>query len=80
MWSEEDFLKSIKEAQTSTAMEEMIGTQEVIKKQDMSYVQGGLVLPTQNLRLQALEWCHTHPLAGHPGYKKTLDLLQRQFW
>jgi hypothetical protein len=34
-----------------------------------------------DLRTRVLKSCHDHPLAGHPGQTKTLELLRRQyFW
>lgn len=44
------------------------------------YRQGLLVLPDTPVRGVALKLCHEHPMAGHCGVAKTLELLQRHYW
>ncbi|KAJ1114308.1 hypothetical protein NDU88_002547 [Pleurodeles waltl] len=38
-----------------------------------------LYLPTRELRVQAFNWCHDAVTAGHPGYTKTAQIVQRHF-
>ncbi|KAJ1157947.1 hypothetical protein NDU88_010644 [Pleurodeles waltl] len=38
-----------------------------------------LYLPTPELRMQAFNWCHDAVTAGHPGYTKTAQIVQRHF-
>ena len=44
--------------------------------------EGIVYVPTGgDLRTCILKACHDHPLAGHPGQMKTLELLRRDyFW
>ena len=44
--------------------------------------EGMVYVPTGgDLRTRVLKACHNHPLAGHPGQMKTLDLLRHNyFW
>ena len=42
---------------------------------------GRVYIPDHNnLRLRILREKHDHPTAGHQGYKKTLELVQREFY
>ena len=42
---------------------------------------GRLYMPENNLlRMEVIQKHHNSPVAGHPGYKKTLDLLQRNYY
>ncbi|CAK9780322.1 unnamed protein product [Cutaneotrichosporon oleaginosum] len=44
------------------------------------YYDGKIFVPAGQPRLQVLQLCHDNKLAGHPGRRKTLDLVQRHFW
>lgn len=56
--------------------------------QTFTYDENGLVMHTNRwvvpndneLRLQLVKEVHDHPTAGHPGQRKTLQLLQRNYW
>jgi Integrase zinc binding domain len=37
------------------------------------------ILDVNNLRLHVLQQCHDHPLLGHQGQNKTLDLIRRTY-
>lgn len=56
------------------------------RDKDRSIIQGlpfqkkMLYIPSKNVQKKTLQWCHTKPLAGHPGTSKTQDLVQRHFW
>ena len=41
---------------------------------------GDKIFVPEDVRMSVLGSCHDHPLAGHFGVRKTLDLLQRTFW
>ena len=42
---------------------------------------GRLYVPESNLlRMEVIQKHHDSPVAGHPGYKKTLDLLQHNYY
>jgi hypothetical protein len=41
--------------------------------------EGRLYVP-EGARLSVLSACHDDPLAGHFGFKRTLELLRREFW
>ena len=42
---------------------------------------GKVVVPNQNnLRQRVIHECHDSPCAGHPGVKKTYDLVMRDFF
>ena len=53
-----------------------------------TYDESGLILyddrwyvpKSDELRLRLVRECHDHPTAGHPGQRKTLQLLQRNYW
>ncbi|KAI5086033.1 hypothetical protein C0J45_23506, partial [Silurus meridionalis] len=38
-----------------------------------------LFVPEQ-LQSQVLQWCHGSPLFCHPGFPRTLSVLQQRFW
>ena len=40
----------------------------------------GLLFVPPPCRTKALEWAHASQLAGHPGVRRTLELLRRRFW
>ena len=40
----------------------------------------GVFLPTKQLQRQAMHWCHTDMVSGHPGLEKTIELITRRFW
>ena len=40
----------------------------------------GLLFVPASCHTKALEWAHSSRLAGHPGIRRTLELLQRRFW
>lgn len=43
--------------------------------------EGHVYIPDSNeLRLRILREKHDHPTAGHPGYKKTYELIRREFY
>ena len=43
--------------------------------------EGRLYVPESNLlRMEVIQKHHDFPVAGHPGYKKTLDLLQHNYY
>ena len=33
-----------------------------------------------DLQLEVLKLCHDSPVAGHPGYKKTIELVTCSYW
>ena len=42
---------------------------------------GRLYVPESNiLRMEIIQKHHNSPVAGHPGYEKTIELLQRNYW
>jgi hypothetical protein len=42
---------------------------------------GAVFIPhRRDLRTRVLKRCHDHPLAGHPGQTKTLELLRRDYY
>ena len=41
---------------------------------------GKLVIPSYTLREEVMRAAHDSVFSGHLGVRKTLDLLQRQFW
>ncbi|XP_075449336.1 uncharacterized protein LOC142490799 [Ascaphus truei] len=61
---------------------------EVMSKiqSEQSQTPRGLKVPEGRLytapqhRKKVLEWCHSSKSAGHPGIRKTNDLVQRTFW
>jgi hypothetical protein len=38
------------------------------------------VADVRNLRLRVMQLCHDHPLSGHYGREKTLDLIRRDYY
>ena len=38
------------------------------------------VFVPESCKAEVLKMCHDVPMVGHPGYKKTLDLVQRSFY
>ena len=40
----------------------------------------GVFLPTKQLQKQAIQWCHTDMVSGHPGLDKTIEVTTRKFW
>jgi transposase InsO family protein len=49
-------------------------------KDDIIYYQGRLYAPPGQSRLRVLQTCHDERLAGHPGQRKTIKLVQQHFW
>ena len=47
---------------------------------DLLYFEERLFIPEGPTRLQVLQSRHDFPTASHFGYKKTLELLSRDFW
>ncbi|KAJ9056899.1 hypothetical protein DSO57_1027912, partial [Entomophthora muscae] len=52
----------------------------VVNNQEISYVNGSLVIPEGNLQTQAVSYMHEGQLAGHEDLMKTLKRLSRRYW
>jgi hypothetical protein len=48
--------------------------------EDLLYRGQALVVPTERGQLEVLAQLHDAPLGGHPGRRKTLQAVKRQFW
>ena len=46
----------------------------------LAYMDGLVVVPSLDLRIEILEQCHDSPLAGHYGNAKTIELVTRNYW
>ncbi len=55
---------------------------EDLKQEDGVWIKGSQIYvpAVEELRMQALAASHDHPMAGHPGRARTLQMLQRCFW
>ena len=51
----------------------------LVHKNGLLWVKDKIFVP-EEVRAAILAACHDHPLAGHFGVHRTLDLLQRSFW
>lgn len=47
---------------------------------DVALFEGKMYVPEGSLRIEALQQAHDDPLAGHFGFKRTKELLQRVYW
>ena len=57
----------------------MLGTGRVVKD-GLPFQGTKLFLPSSEVQQKAFQWCHEAMLAGHPGVRKTINLLQQRFW
>ena len=78
--TEQTFLHEVRTAQATTEALQLSQEQKGQLQDGLVYIHDKLYLPTSSLQKQAIEWCHAGILAGHPGEKRTIDLVKRYFW
>lgn len=71
-----DLLSQIKEASSESARPPGI----TLVNRDGLFWKGSQIFVPEDVRVRVLTLLHDHPLAGHFGVRKTLELVQRTFW
>lgn len=80
---DEDLMQDIKNALKDDPFVKKImkfKPREFVFQDDILLRKGLIYVPSDELRLRVLRFCHDAPLAGHFGANKTIELITRNFW
>ncbi|KAJ1171611.1 hypothetical protein NDU88_003471 [Pleurodeles waltl] len=77
---QKDFITDLYNAHMQIAPQDWLKDSHNTIQRGLLYHDNMLLVPTSELQTQVIIWHHASPLAGHPGWVKTLENVQKHFW